>query len=293
MRGTIIQENTERITIALQYGTIKVGRADIESVEKSTPEEPVVASDEPKKLADGSRLPLWSNMIQQLAKAEWAADLTQIPATVIDNGVMESVPYTSFRCGSGANYEINVYGDPDTPAGVEIGVYAALTNDAAAKHRCVDFIASVLPDATDASLLNAARLDEDKIERGGMTIEITPPTAPDAYGGWWVSVYYKDRLDKARASKRELAEITVARSEDNAKTAPKSPSVNTPAPKQPSDAPKTSATSREPNLDWTADDLRRAKSVVSTSSGSGRVYVRGYYRKDGTYVCGHTRRRPR
>lgn len=30
-----------------------------------------------------------------------------------------------------------------------------------------------------------------------------------------------------------------------------------------------------------------------TSSSGGRVYVRGYYRKDGTYVRPHTRRRPR
>jgi hypothetical protein len=204
---------------------------------------------------------------------------------VIDKGVMRSVPYTSYRCGSGGDYEVNVYGDPDAPAGVEIGIYGALTKDSSAKQHCVEFISSVLPDKTDVALLKAARLDEDKIERGGMTIEITPPTAEDAYGGWWVSVYYEQRLDQARASDSELKAITIARDE------PSRSAVRTPA------AKPSSATTHEPDLDWGRDDLKRARkpsvSAGAATPSGGRVYVRGYYRKDGTYVQGHTRSRPR
>lgn len=284
IRGTVIQETDDLVTVAMQYGTMKMIRADIESIEKTGTEEP-----EPEKGQAGetkdTRLPRWSRMIERIAKSPWATGLTQIPATVIDKGVMRSVPYTSYRCGSGGDYEVNVYGDPDAPAGVEIGVYGALTKDSAAKRRCVEFIASVLPDATDVAILKAARLEEDKIERGGMTIEITPPTAEDAYGGWWVSVYYERRLDQARASEKELNAITVARD------APAKPSAaKAPAPKS------AAASASEPDTGWSRDDLQRARrpqASTGSSSSGGRVYVRGYYRKDGTYVQGHTRSRPR
>lgn len=283
-RGTVIQESDELVTLALQYGTVKIKRADIESIERTGPEEAQPDEDGVVAVKEDMRLPRWSRLIGSLAKSPWATGLTQIPATVIDKGVMRSVPYTSYRCGSGGNYEVNVYGDPDAPAGVEIGVYGALTRDATAKQRCIEFIASVLPDATDAAILKAARPEEDKIERGGMTIEITPPTAEDAYGGWWVSVYYEQRLDQARASEKELKAITVAQDEPVKPSAGKAPVAQSP----------TGPSASNSDLGWSGDELKKARRPqVSTSSSSsgGRVYVRGYYRKDGTYVRGHTRSR--
>lgn len=285
IRGTVIQETDDLVTVAMQYGTMKMKRADIESIEKTGTEEPEAEKGQAGGVKSDGRLPRWSRMVERLAKAHWATGLTQIPATVIDKGVMRSVPYTSYRCGGGGDYEVNVYGDPDAPAGVEIGVYGALTKDAAAKRRCVEFIASLLPDATDVAILKAARLEEDKIDRGGMTIEITPPTAEDSYGGWWVSVYYEQRLDQARASENELNAITVARDESA-----KSSAAKTPASKG------SPASADEPDVGWSRDDLqkaRRPQASAGSSSSGGRVYVRGYYRKDGTYVRGHTRSRPR
>lgn len=288
IHGTVIQEAEGGLTVAMQYGTVKLSRAEITSVDKSIVEESETKDSQPPHVDKESRLPRWSTVVTRLAKASWATGLTQIPATVIDKGVMRNVPYTSYQCGVGADYELNLYGDPDRPAGVEIGVYGALTKDAAAKRRCVDFIASVLTDATDAALVKAARVDKDRIERGGLTIEVTPPTADDAYGGWWVSVYYVQRLDLARASRQELERISVSSKQ------PESPPAAKPArtPK----SPAARAVGKEPDTRWTRQDLQKARktrsSGVSSSSG-GRVYVRGYYRKDGTYVRGHTRSRRR
>lgn len=70
------------------------------------------------------------------------AGLVQIPATVIDKGVLRNVPYKSYRAG---DYEVNVYGDPDQPARVEIGVYRSLLTSQDAKHNCVDFLTSACP----------------------------------------------------------------------------------------------------------------------------------------------------
>ncbi len=283
--GTVIQESDDFVTIAMQYGTTKMDRADIAEIERTVLEESTTGSEPVAAMRSDARLPRWSVMVQNLAKLPWAAGLSQIPATVINTGVMRDVPYMSYRCGHGGDYEVNVYGDPDTPAGVEIGVYGALTTDAAAKRRCVEFISSLLPDATDAAILKAARIDQDKVERGGMTIEITPTTAKDAYGGWWVSVYYERRLEKARASENELKAITVARDEPSK-----------PAAKKPAARRIASASAKGTESGWTREDLRRARrpsASTPTPSSGDRVYVRGYYRKDGTYVQGHWRSRPR
>jgi len=43
----------------------------------------------------------------------------------------------------------------------------------------------------------------------------------------------------------------------------------------------------------TSSDVRAYSSDVSTPSSGGRVYVRGYTRKDGTYVAPYTRSAPR
>lgn len=288
VRGTVIQETTDLITVAMQYGTVTLRRADVASIEKTKAEDP--ETDKPKAPApsQAERLPRWSVIVEKLGKAAWATGLSQIPATVIDKGVLRSVPYMSYRCGTGGDYEVNVYGDPDRPAGIEIGVYGALTKDGAARARCVEFIAAVLGDRTDAALVKAVSLDQDRIERSGLTIEVTPPTAEDAYGGWWVSLYYTNLLDEARASDTELAAITVLTPAPDKGTLTK-------VDKQPKTPPaKTGAA--EPTTGWSDDDLRKARQPAAssgTTSSGGRVYVRGYYRKDGTYVQAHTRSRPK
>jgi len=119
---------------------------------------------------------------------------------------MRNVPYISFQSG---DYELNVYGDPDNPAGVEIGMYRSLLDDDAAKKRCIEFISKLLPEQTYRTALQNLDHKKDLATSGAMTVEITPPTDEDAYGGWWVSAYYVTALDYFRASPAELADITV------------------------------------------------------------------------------------
>ena len=138
----------------------------------------------------------------------WGKTLAQIPSTVIDKGVLRNIPYLSYKAG---DYELNVYGDPAAPAGVEIGVTKDLLKSLGAKKTCVDFIAGLLEDPEDKKLLGALKLEVDKKVRNGLTFEITPPTAEDAYGGWWVSVYDEAALDRSRASEDEMAKITVSK----------------------------------------------------------------------------------
>ena len=183
--------------------------------------------------AQHPRLPTASAALEHLRSLSLGKGLEQIPATVVDRGPLRHVPYLSYRFG---HVEFNAYGDPDAPASLEIGLFGA--PDPGVRAQCRDALASLLQDAADRRLLQD--LDRGKQTRAGLTAEITPESAPDAYGGWWVSVYDLKALDASRASEAELKGVT---------------------------GPRPSG-----------DEAARAR------PGSA-VYVKGYYRKDGSYVA--------
>jgi hypothetical protein len=192
----------------------------------------------------------------------WGKTLSQIPSTVIDKGVLRNIPYLSYKAG---DYELNVYGDPAAPAGIEIGVTKELLKSAGANKTCVDFLRDLLDDPEDKKLVAALKLDVDKKARNGLTFEITPPTAEDAYGGWWVSIYDEAALDRSRASEDEMAKITVS------KTAVK-------------DAKPASG---ELDVDgatqgkWASGDLAHAR---SRGAAEEKVYSPTLSKKNGKYV---------
>lgn len=280
----ILQETQTAYSVRRGYGVMDIPKTMVAKVERA----PVITAAPPaKSQAVKQRIPAWSEIVGKLVACKWATNLQQIPATVVDVGVMRAVPYQSYRCGE--DYEVNIYGDPDAPAAIEIGVYNKLINRADVRDQCVQLIAAVLADPVDASIAKVLDRNQDLVERNGVTIEITPATAEDAYGGWWISVYSTEALDAARAKPEELDQITVARA------APAKPV----AAAQAATARATvvaSAIESDSQPEWTPDDMSRSRAPRSTasassSSTSGRVYVRGYHRKDGTYVKPHTRKR--
>jgi hypothetical protein len=155
---------------------------------------------------DSTNFPNSVEIVSRLHQESWGKDLQPIPSTVIDKGILRNVPYSSFKAG---DYEMNVYGDLQNPAAVEIGVYRSLLNDNLAKEHCIQFVSSVLPSQKERDVLKVLNHEKDLATVDGLTIEFTPPTDEDAYGGWWISAYYRERLDASRASEKELAEITV------------------------------------------------------------------------------------
>jgi hypothetical protein len=277
LNGTILQEDDRRILLKINYGTVGFSRSQIKSITKVSDPEPL-----PPVAAKPDQLPSWSTIVTPLSKLPWARDLTQIPATVIDVGVMKNVPYISFRCSR--DYEINIYGDLDSPVCIEVGIYRTLLDDPTAKQNCIDLLKNhVLRNALDRAIISGLDRSGDVATHGKKTVEITPPTAADAYGGWWVAVYFLDAVDAIRAKESDLAVITVPRS-----------------------AKSSTPSSQDATLAWSNDDLTRSRPPASTNgdgttavptassggfSSGGRVYVRSYTRKDGTYVHSHTRSR--
>ncbi|HXC34357.1 MAG TPA: hypothetical protein VNV43_00680 [Candidatus Acidoferrales bacterium] len=267
MTGTILQTNSDDVLVRFDYGTYSYPQSQIKDVRVETNASPVQYSPQ--------RVPNWAEIISALATNSWAHDLKQIPATVIDNGVLKDVPYISFRCNS-AGYEVNIYGDLDKPAGFEIGAINYLVKNEDAKRNCVNFISSLLNN-NDSAIVHALSTSQKDLEKNkGMTFETTFPDEPDAYGGWWVSVYDESALAKARASGAELLSITQPRVAPSQQQAVIS-------------TWQSNSTTRDPSSNWSANEM--SDSGNSGYSGD-RVYVRGYYRRDGTYVHSYTRRYP-
>jgi hypothetical protein len=217
-------------------------------------------------------LPNRTRCRQTLSVKPWAKDLKQIPSTVIDKGVLKNVPYTSYRSG---DYELNVYGDPDAPACFEIGITGPLLKSAEAKRNCYEIVSAILGDAASVAFLKSLKPEGDKKVRNGITFEITPPTAEDAYGGWWISLYSEPLLDRSRASAEEMRRITTTHKEV----------------KSVGETPKAKdGLSVDPITEgrWGAEDLSAARKTKETPEEQQAVYKPAIARKDGAYVSSRT-----
>lgn len=283
LEGVILKESEGSVVVRLKYATVTLDRADIESVEKKAPENAPAQKT--------VRLAPWDRCVEVVAARPWAAELRQIPATVIDKGILKNVPYMSHKSG---NYEFNLYGDPDAPASLEIGVTKDLLKSDAAKKECLEVMAGLLGDPKDVEALRSLNLSPGKKEREGLTFEVTPETAEDAYGGWWITVYDGKALDAARATDEELKKITVdedeleKEDEEVKEVARKAEQRKDPAKKaEPKKAEPQGYIGFNPYI-WQKKDLQHARPQKKSGGGIRglrRVYVRGFSRpRGGGYV---------
>ncbi len=286
LTGTVLRTNGEEVLLMTGFGTMRFALASIREIKIDHAE---VAESNPT-----NRIPTFTNLLALLSGQSWATGLEQIPATVIDTGILRYVPYMSFRCAD--DYEVNVYGDLASPAGIEVGVYRKLLSDASAKDNCVKLVTEALGRKEDKQQMAKLRLEKDHQVLDGLTFEVTPPTDPDAYQGWWISVYDEARINTARASEEEMKRISVSKEELSRQaqvmagwTKEESQKAR---PYYPPTA-QTADTSQNHSYSPTPSYVRSYTSSSPSYSGGGRVYVREYWRKDGTYVQAHTRSAPR
>ncbi|MEW6432188.1 MAG: hypothetical protein AB1730_11840 [Myxococcota bacterium] len=148
-----------------------------------------------------SRLPVLGDVVKAARAQPWGPDLKQIPATVIEVGDLAAVPYMSF---AGTDVELNVYGDPAPPAGIEIGTRSESPEFRA---QIRSFISGLLPEP-DRQPLDTLP-DGKEIEIDGLALEITPPDASDGFGAWWVTAFHPVGVQGAKASVGEMGELAL------------------------------------------------------------------------------------
>ncbi len=202
--GNVLQQDGSGVLIQMDSGTYRFPLSSVSDVKKEAAAAPHVSN-------NGHRIPDWAQIVSLLANNGWARGLKQVPATMIESGVWKNVPYVSFRCASGG-YEVNIFGDLNNPAAVQIGAMSYLCNNAEAKSNCVNFICSVLASADARKTVRSLNWDQKESKKnGGMTFETVLPGEWGSYGGWWVSVYNDSALANAQASETELLAITQPR----------------------------------------------------------------------------------
>jgi hypothetical protein len=201
LEGVIVSEKDDAVVIRLKSLLVTLDRGDIASVRK-----------DPRKAeaASRARLARWDRCAEVLAPREWDGKTQQVPALVVEVGPLRNVPYMSFRAG---NYEFNIYGDPEKPAGLELGIYGPLLKSNEAKKKCVEALSALLGNPKDVEALSGLGLAPGRKEIEGLVIEVTPETAEDAFGGWWVTAYDTQAIEQARATQEELDRITATREE--------------------------------------------------------------------------------
>ncbi len=193
LEGVILKRDEDGVVIRLKYATVTIGSFDIASVD-STAAAPVA----------GARLAGWERCFQGLAARPWGPDLRQQSAPLIDSGTYKNVPYTLHTSGQ---YQVALYGDPDRPAAIEIGISGALRGNAGARKECADLLASLLIRSGDAEALRSLPMDSGKKESSGLLLETTDE--PDSRGRetWWLSASDPAALDSSRVSDRDVAKL--------------------------------------------------------------------------------------
>ena len=310
LTGTVLQQDAEGVLIQTDSGTYRYPLSWVQDVKKEAAAAPHVSN-------NGKPIPDWAQIVSMLANTGWSQNLRQIPATVINYGKFNSVPYISFRCAAGG-YEINIFGDLNNPAAVQIGAMNYLKQSDEARSNCVNFICSLLTNHDDRKMVRALNWNQpDTNSNGGMTFESLIPGEWGSYGGWWVTVYNGNALASARASEAELASLTQSRTAPAQPMAAPAQSTATAtnmnaqpgaASSQPAAAADQAvATTTQPGVlttegatygaypGWTAEELAAARPAVPApypaatgdrtypSSAGDQVYPRSYDRSAGSY----------
>jgi len=97
--GNILQQDGNGVLMQMDYGTFRYPQAMIKEARKEVATAPHVSN-------NGKVIPDWAQIVSLLAKNGWATEIKQVPATVINYGKFNNVPYISFRCASTRSWRI-------------------------------------------------------------------------------------------------------------------------------------------------------------------------------------------
>jgi len=200
VRGLIINNSRDAVLIQEEFG------------ENSYPKSEIVRIRDEANIGalftDINRrgdLPAWRVIANDLRTHDEIKSLVEIPATLIDNGEFKNIPYKSFRVNN--DVELNIYGDPDDPAGIEMGIYGSKSGNDKMRKVLRAYLTGFLTTRAEVAAMYALNFKGEIRQAGDLVLEITPKDAPDAYGAWWISLYNKKKLAAVRLDDAEYARL--------------------------------------------------------------------------------------
>jgi hypothetical protein len=189
--GLIIKNDATEVTLQQRMGEVEIPKAYIRRIDDE-PDTDVFFAD----IANPGKLPPWRMIVEDLRSDDSIRSFRQIPATTIDNGYLKNIPYLSFKINE--RVEMNVYGNPEDPVCIEFGIYERGEKITQFKKIIRAYLAGILGSRDEVGALYSLDEKGGKTRVGKFTFQITPPDAPDAYGGWWISIFDAARLEKFR-----------------------------------------------------------------------------------------------
>jgi hypothetical protein len=246
IRGLIIKNSVDSVLLQEEFGEHSYPKSGIVRI-RDEADIGVLFTDITRK----GDLPSWRVMANDLRTNDEIKSLVEIPATTITHGEFRNVPYKSFRANQ--NIELNIYGDPNDPAGIELGIYGSQKNNAKLQRALRAYFAGFLTTRQEIAALYGIDLKKGKATAGDITFETAPPTDEDAFGAWWISLYNRKDLDAGRLSDAEYAALT---------------------------KPAGEVIDRNGSViaqGWTARDVEKIEHHKALH-GHGKILLRGFYR---------------
>ena len=248
VHGLIIKNSSDSVLIQQENGELDIPKSKIVRIIDNADRNVLYTGMNRK-----GQLPPWRVIANDLRTHDAVKSLVEIPATVIDVADFRNVPYKSFRVNE--DVELNIYGDPENPAGVELGIYGPRSADKKLRKLLRAYLAGFLTTREEIAALYSLGLRKGKTQVGNIVIEITPANAFDAYGAWWVSLYNPTELAKVRLSDSEYKRLVRPFDEVIGKKG------------------------RVISGGWSRKDAERSRKVRAEGS-SARVIMKGFYRDD-------------
>jgi hypothetical protein len=248
VHGLIIRNSRDSVLIQQETGELDIPKSKIVRIIDNADRNVLYTGMNRK-----GQLPSWRVIANDLRTHDAVKSLVEIPATVIDVADFRNVPYKSFRVNE--DIELNIYGDPENPAGVELGIYGPKSVDGKLRKLLRSYLAGFLTTREEIAALYSLGLSKGKTQAGNIVIEITPANAFDAYGAWWVSLYNPTELAKVRLSDSEYKRLVKPFNEVIDKKG------------------------RVISGGWSRKDAERSRKVREQGS-SAKVIMKGFYRDD-------------
>ncbi len=246
VRGLIIKNSVDSVLLQEEFGEQSYPKSEIIRI-RDEADIGILFTDIHRR----GDLPSWRVIANDLRTHDEIRSLVEIPATTIPTGEFHNVPYKSFRANR--DLELNIYGDPNDPAGIELGIYGSRKNSAKIQKVLRAYFAGFLTSREEVAALYGLDLRGGKATAGDIVFEVTPPTAEDAFGAWWISLYNRKDMDAARLSDVEYARLT-----------------------RPADE-VIDRRGRVIAAGWTKKDLQELASAKDVDA-QDRVLLRGFYR---------------
>ncbi len=206
--GLIVKNNAKAVTLQERMSEMVIPKSSICRIEDQ--------GSAGTYFAKPGKLPPWKMIVQDLRTDDSILSFQQIPATSITNGYLRNIPYLSYRING--RTEMNVYGNRNDPVCIEFGVYERGQKITQFKKIIRTYLAGIVYSRAEIKALYS--LDEKGGEKrvGNLCFKVLPPSAPDAYGGWWMSVYEPKLLEQARVSDKAYQKVTLPFEEVNNKS---------------------------------------------------------------------------